>query len=100
VASRTREVGIRLALGAQPRAILALVVGRGAALAGIGVLAGLALASAVGVTLRALLAGVSPGDPRSFGAAVVVAFAAAMAGSLWPAVRAARVDPAVATRAD
>jgi predicted permease len=100
VSSRTREIGVRLALGARPRSILALVLGRGATLAGIGVAAGVMLAYAVGVTLRALLAGVSPGDPQSFCAAVIVAFAAASAGSVWPAVRAARVDPAVATRAE
>jgi predicted permease len=100
VSSRTREIGVRLALGAQPTSILALVLGRGAALAGAGVVAGVALAFAVGVTLRALLAGVSPYDPASFIAAAAVAFATAIVGSAWPAFRAARVDPAVATRAE
>lgn len=100
VSARTREIGVRLALGAQPRAILALVLGRGAALAGAGVVAGVALAFAVGATLQALLAGVSPYDPASFIAAAAIAYATAVAGSAWPAFRAARVDPAVATRAE
>ena len=100
VSSRTREIGVRLALGAQPASILALVLGRGAALAASGVVAGVAVAYAAGVTLQALLAGVRPYDPASFSVAAVVAFAAAIAGSTWPALRAANVDPAVATRAE
>jgi predicted permease len=100
VSSRTREIGVRLALGAQPRSILGLVLRRGAMLAGLGVSAGLVLAYAVAITLHALLAGVSPADPVSFAVAAVVAFATALAGSAWPARWAATVDPAVATRAE
>jgi predicted permease len=100
VSSRTREIGVRLALGAPPNSILALVLGRGALLAGAGVAAGVMLAYAAGLGLQALLAGVSPSDPASFAAAAAVAFATAIAGSAWPALRAARVDPAAATRAE
>jgi predicted permease len=100
VSSRTREIGVRLALGAPPNSILALVLGRGALLAGAGVAAGVMLAYAAGLGLQALLAGVSPSDPASFAAAAAVAFATAIAGSASPALRAARVDPAAATRAE
>jgi predicted permease len=100
VSSRTREIGVRLALGARPGSILALVLGRGTGLAALGVAFGVAAAFAVGQTLQALLAGVSPADPASFAVASAVAFATALAGSAWPAMRAAHVDPAVATRAE
>jgi predicted permease len=100
VSSRTREIGVRLALGARPASILGMVLRRGAVLAGGGVIAGLAAACAVGQTLHAVLAGVSPTDPLTFVGAALIALAAALIGSSWPAVRASSVDPAVATRAE
>ena len=100
VSSRTREIGVRLALGARPASILGMVLRRGAVLAGVGVIAGLAAAMAVGQTLQAVLAGVSPRDPRTFAGAALIALAAALLGSTWPAVRASSVDPSVATRAE
>ena len=100
VSSRTREIGVRLALGARPASILGMVLRRGAVLAGGGIAAGLAAAGAVGQALRAVLAGVSPTDPVTLVGAALVALAAALIGSSWPAMRASSVDPAVATRAE
>jgi ABC-type antimicrobial peptide transport system permease subunit len=93
VASRAREIGVRRALGARTADILDLVLRHGLWLAGAGVGLGLALAWAAGRSLEALLAGVSPSDAMSFATAALVALLAALAGSLAPAWRAARVDP-------
>jgi hypothetical protein len=93
VASRSREIGVRRALGARTADIMDLVVRHGLWLAGAGVGLGLALAWAAGRSLEALLAGVSPRDAVTFSTAALVVVAAALAGSLAPAWRAARVDP-------
>jgi putative ABC transport system permease protein len=100
VSSRTREIGVRVALGAAPASIVGLIVKRGLWLGAIGIAAGIAGAYAAGRALQALLAGVSPGDPGSFAAAAALSLAMALLGSVWPAIRAARVDPIVATRAE
>lgn len=100
VASRTQEIGVRMAFGATRGIVLGLVLGRTAVLAGIGVAVGLVAAFAVSQSLQALLAGVSPADARTFAAAAVVAFAMALAGSVLPAVRAVRVDPLAAIRTE
>jgi predicted permease len=93
VASRSREIGVRRALGAQPRDILRLVVGQGLRLAAIGLLLGLAFAWAAGRSLEALLAGISPVDSATFAIAAGLAVTTAVAGSLLPAWWATRVDP-------
>jgi putative ABC transport system permease protein len=93
VSQRAREIGVRLALGAQRRSILAMVMRRGLRLAVAGVVVGAALALAAGRTLQALLAGVSPTDVATFGAAVGLAMLMTFVGSLLPAIRAVRVDP-------
>jgi predicted permease len=98
VASRTREIGVRRALGAHTRDILGLVVRQALALASVGVVLGLALAWAAGRSLEALLAGVSPRDFATFTAAAGLAIATALLGSLLPAWRAAHVDPLTAIR--
>jgi len=100
VAQRTREIGVRVALGAQRSNVLALVLGHGAVLAGAGI--GIGLAGALGVTrfLRAMLYGVSPFDPVSFVAVACVLSAIAFLASYVPARRAARVDPVEALRQD
>jgi predicted permease len=100
VSSRRQEIGVRMALGADPRQVLTSVLGRGLLLAGLGVLLGLLLASAVARSLQALLAGVSPWDARTFAAAALVALLMTAAGSLLPAWRAIRVDPLTALRAE
>jgi len=98
VAQRTKELGIRHALGAQAREIVAMVLREGMTLALAGTAIGVALAIAVGRTMRALLFGIAPTDPRTIAAAVVLCFVTAVIGCLRPAVRAARVDPMVALR--
>jgi putative ABC transport system permease protein len=100
VAQRVGELGVRLALGARPAALLKLVVGQGMLLAGIGVVLGVSAALAGARVLRGLLFGVSPSDPVSFIVAVVVLGAAAFLACYGPARRAARIDPMAALRAE
>ena len=98
VAQHTREIGIRMALGAQPRTILKLVVGRGlvlvAAGAGIGVLASFGLTRFI----EGMLFGVTPTDPLTFVAIVALLGFVALLACLIPAQRAMRVDPIVVLR--
>ena len=98
VAQRTHEIGVRMALGAQKADVEWMVLARGLRLAGIGVAAGLVL-SAVGTRfLRAFLHGVDPFDPVAFAGAALAWIVIAMLASYVPALRAARVDPAVSLR--
>ncbi|HYO62493.1 MAG TPA: ABC transporter permease [Pyrinomonadaceae bacterium] len=100
VAERTREIGIRLALGATRRDILSLVVRQGMKLAGLGVVIGLAGAAAASRALVSLLYGVSRLDPASY-LGVVALLAAVSAVACWlPAWRASRVDPSITLRAE
>jgi predicted permease len=91
--ARTREIGIRLAVGAQPRGILRMVAGQGLLLAGIGVAAGLAIAFAVSRFTASLLYGVSATDALTFIGVPLLMLAVALVAVLIPARRAARVDP-------
>jgi ABC-type antimicrobial peptide transport system permease subunit len=100
VAGRAREIGVRRALGATTTDVLGLVLRHGLRLGATGVALGLVLAWAAGRSLEALLAGVSPRDLATFGAAAALAIAAALAGSLLPAWSAARVDPLSAMRVE
>jgi putative ABC transport system permease protein len=100
VAERTREIGLRAALGATPRNILRLIVGQGARLAVIGLAAGLFGAFALTRSLRALLFGVEPNDPTTIAVATVVLLTATLVACLVPALRALRVDPSQAFRSD
>ncbi len=99
VSQRTREIGVRMALGADRRAILAMVARQGVLLVLAGVVAGCALAYGAGRAMQSLLAGVAPNDAITFAVAIGVSAALALAGSLLPALRAARVDPVTAIRA-
>ena len=98
VAQRTREIGIRIALGSPHRNVLAMVVGQGVRLGVIGVVLGIAAAIAATPLLKALLFGVPGTDPVALGAAGTALLAAALIASWVPARRAARVDPMVALR--
>jgi ABC-type antimicrobial peptide transport system permease subunit len=98
VSSRTREIGLRIALGANRSEILAMVVRRGLTLTAIGVALGGALALGAGQLLQSVLAGVSATDPQTFGAAIALVGVMTLLGSLLPAIHAVRVDPVVAIR--
>jgi putative ABC transport system permease protein len=94
VSQRRAEIGLRLALGAQRSTILALVLGHGFVLAGVGAVIGVGVAYVASAQLGALLAGIGPADPLTFLGAGGVAIAMTLAGSLIPATRAMRVDAA------
>ncbi|HET9783729.1 MAG TPA: FtsX-like permease family protein, partial [Terriglobales bacterium] len=98
VAARTREIGVRMALGASRRSVLALVLARGMALAGLGAAAGLALALLLGRLIASQLYQVRPADPLSLAVAVLVLLAACLLACYLPARRAAAVHPATALR--
>ncbi|HEX2168453.1 MAG TPA: ABC transporter permease [Longimicrobiales bacterium] len=100
VTQRTRELGVRMALGAQRSYVRALVVRQGLVLGGIGVAAGLALAFAASRLIESLLFGVSARDPVTYGAVSLALLAIAALASWIPAQRAAAVDPAIALRHD
>jgi putative ABC transport system permease protein len=98
VEQRTREIGVRMALGAQRREVQNMVVLRGARLAVIGVLLGIAMALLVTRALAGLLFGVGAADPWTFSAVTVLLIFVALFASYIPARRAAKVDPIVALR--
>ena len=98
VAERTREIGVRLALGASNESILALVVREGMMLTGIGVAIGLAGAAATSQAIAAMLFGISPLDPVTYLGVIVLLAAMSVIACGVPALRAMRVDPIVALR--
>ena len=98
VNQRTREIGIRVALGADQRTVMRLILSQGLALAGLGVLIGVALAGAAAQLIRGLLYGVSGLDPIVFGSAALGFTAIAVVASYIPARRALAIDPMVALR--
>jgi predicted permease len=100
VAQRTREIGVRVALGAQARGIVGLVLRRSLLWVAIGLGAGLGIALASARAVGSLLYGISPHDPFAYTAATVGLLLAALAAAWLPALRAARVDPIVALRSE
>jgi ABC-type antimicrobial peptide transport system permease subunit len=98
VAQRTREIGIRIAVGAQSTNILQLVIRQGVQLAGIGLVIGIAAALAVARLMSSMLYGVSANDPLSLTIAILVLSIATVLASLLPALRATRIDPIDALR--
>ncbi len=95
---RTREIGIRMALGALPAHVLALVVGHGMRLAAVGLALGIAAALGVTHFVQGFLYGVSPADPLTFLTILVVLAVVTLVAAWLPARRAARVDPMIALR--
>jgi predicted permease len=100
VSHRTQEIGVRMALGATRANILKLIVGDALRWAFAGVLLGVVAAYGAGRELQSLLAGLSPNDFEAFAAGILISLAMTAAGSSLPAVRAVRVDPATALRAE
>ncbi len=100
VSRRTREIGIRVAIGARPVQVLAMVLRSGVGLALVGIGAGLAMAMAVTRLLAGLLHGVTPLDPATFAGVGAGLTALAALASLVPAWRASRVDPVIALKSD
>jgi putative ABC transport system permease protein len=100
VSQRAQEIGVRIALGAQPSDILSMVVGRSVVLAVAGLVPGIALAYAAGRSMEALLAGVKPADATTLAAAVSLVLVMMFLGSLFPTLRALRVDPLAAIRTE
>ena len=98
VAQQTREIGIRIALGASFRQVIVMVLGIGARLLAVGVAVGLGASLACVKLLAGLARNVSTFDPYSFAAVALLLFAAGIFASFWPARRAARVDPMAALR--
>jgi ABC-type antimicrobial peptide transport system permease subunit len=100
VAERRREIGIRMALGADRRAVLRVVLGQGLTPTAVGVAAGLALAFAMNRVLASLLFGVEPTDPVTIGGVVALMTGVALAACLLPAHSATRGDPMIASGND
>jgi predicted permease len=100
VARRTREIGVRIALGAEPSQVLGLVMRQGFTLVGVGLALGAGLAAAAGMALRRLLYGVAPLDPAAWLAAIAALAVAAPPAPIVPARRARGVAPTTALRAE
>jgi putative ABC transport system permease protein len=100
VAQRTRELGVRIALGAQRRDVLALVLSQGARVTAVGVVAGAVLAAVATRLFASMMYGVNPLDPLVYAVTALVLGAVALVATYVPARRATRVDPLVALRAE
>ena len=98
VARRTREIGVRMAIGANPRDVLEMVMRQGFSIVAIGLVAGSLLAAGAASALRGLLYGITPFDPIAWGLAIAAMIAAAGFANFLPARRAMRVDPMAALR--
>ena len=98
VSQRSREIGVRMALGAQRANILKLILQKGIVRAGVGVIAGLILSASTASMMASLLYGVRPHDPAVFLAVPLLLFAVAVVASYFPARRATKVDPMIALR--
>jgi putative ABC transport system permease protein len=98
VSRRTQEIGVRLALGARPRTLVAMILRQGLALAAIGLAVGGPIAWMLSRVLRSLLFDVQPGDPLAFAGAAALMGGVALLASGIPAWRASRVEPIAALR--
>jgi macrolide transport system ATP-binding/permease protein len=100
VAQRTREIGVRMALGARPASVVGLVLGQGMVLVGIGLAIGLVVAYSAAGLMATLVQVVNPHDPLTFAATAAALGAVALLASYIPARRATRIDPLIALRTD
>lgn len=100
VSQRSRELGVRIALGARPSDVARTVVTQGVWLTCAGVAIGLILSTIAGSVLKALLFGVTPVDPVTFAIVSIVAAVAGLGAATLPAMTALRVDPAIALRGE
>jgi putative ABC transport system permease protein len=100
VSRRLHEMAVRLALGAQPRGLLAMVVRQGVTLAAVGIAVGLAGAIPMTLLMAKLLQGVGPSDPVAFGTVIAILLAVGVLPSYMPARRAAAVEPMAVLRND
>jgi ABC-type antimicrobial peptide transport system permease subunit len=98
VGQRTREIGIRVALGAQPGNILRLITEQGLKIVGVGLVTGIGGALVGTHLIQGALYGVAPIDPISFGVSLVILGIAAVLACLLPALRATRINPITALR--
>jgi putative ABC transport system permease protein len=100
VVERSREIGVRMALGARPRDVARTVVAESAVLTGLGLCIGLAIAATLTGLLGALLFGTAPLDPGTFAVVAVLTIGSGLLASAMPALKAARVDPNLSLRAE
>ena len=100
VNQRRQEIGVRVALGASPRTVLSLIVGRGMLLAGTGVVVGVIGAFMLTRSMQSVLYDIRPSDPLTFAQVVVVLLGSALLASWLPARRAMSIDPVTALRYD
>ena len=100
VSQRSREIGVRLALGAEPRGVARMIVSQGMKLALLGIVPGVLAAYSAARGMRALLFGVEPADPATILVAVALVLFMTLAGSLVPVLRAVRVNPMLVLRAE
>jgi putative ABC transport system permease protein len=100
VSRRTREIGLRMALGAQRQDVVRMVLREGLVLVAAGLGLGLLLAALTGRSLESLLFETAPNDPVTLGAVALLLITVGMAATVLPARRAARVDPIIAMRAE
>ena len=100
VARRTREIGVRMALGAKPTLVLSMVMQQGFTIVAIGLMAGAILAAVAASALRGVLYGITPFDPIAWSLAIVAMIAAAAFANFVPARRAMRLDPMTALRTE
>jgi ABC-type antimicrobial peptide transport system permease subunit len=98
VGQRSREIGLRIALGARRDDILKLFLGKGVALAGVGIVAGVVVSASTASMMASLLYGVRPHDPAVFLIVPLLLLAVAVVASYIPAWRATKVDPMIALR--
>jgi putative ABC transport system permease protein len=98
VAEQARDIAIRIAVGAQPRDILRLVIGQSARLTAAGLFVGVVAALALTRFMQNLLFAVKPADPLTFGSVVVIVVCTVFVASLTPALRATKIEPMVALR--